>query len=563
MDDIPLSDYLEADPRPTCVVDLGLVSSRGQCRSSVVFKNKALRARPQLLSSLAGCATDGAISHHLPEWCHDRHFAGPVPLKNGKSLHTHVVEGRWRLVQWTRVTKRRRKGKPLVSRDTRDIAAKKLHNLHRMMDNVDIGIFEYNRRGTLVWGNDAFYHLSGHPRVGSEKDNTWRDCVFEEDDEWLLGQWRRMASGEPITIEMKWKRPASAMPNGEEDTTGQWVLATCQPTFDSAGAVTSVYGCLTDIAAQKRAETDDPVLKAETLERLVASKRFSNFVELARVGIFMVNLEEEMQYANPEFCALLAHRDTPLRDIKWHKYLDEENLAVARHHLGEMVRTKQPAQYQLNLLRLWENDQGAVLPVRLVVACIPEMDEDGTVVGLAGTIIDITHLRWAEQLQKQRTDEAIEAKRQQENFIDLTCHEIRNPLGAVVHCVDAMRSLLEDMRELARAAMPEASQFAEYNALFASTSESIEILTTCCAHQKRIVDDILTMSKLDSKLLTVAPAPMKLDDLLLQTYSLFEADARKDDVLLRTIRQPSLDELIAGQDVVADSGRLLQVSSNP
>ena len=70
------------------------------------------------------------------------------------------------------------------------------------------------------------------------------------------------------------------------------------------------------------------------------------------------------------------------------------------------------------------------------------------------------------------------------------------------------------------------------------------------------------MSKLDSKLLTVAPAPMNLDDLLVQTSSLFEADARKDDVLLRIVRQPSLDELIAGQDVVADSGRLSQVSSN-
>ena len=562
MDDIPLSGYLEADPRPTCVLDLGLISSGGQCQSSVVFKNRALQARPHLLSSLAGGATDAAISQHLPKWCHDRHFVGSVPIENSNPVHTHVIEDRWRLVQWTPVTESRQKSNSGDTPINRDIAAKKLDNLHKMMENVNVGIFEYNQKGVLVWGNDAFYHLSGHPRQDSKEENTWQDAVFEEDYEWLLAQWKRMASGEPVTMEMKWKRPASAMPNGEEDTTGQWVLAACQPTFDSDGAVTSVSGCLTDIAAQKRAQMDEASLN-EALKKLNASeKRFSNFVELARVGIWMIGLDDQLQYANPAWCELAGHSNTPLHDIKWSTYLDEKNMAVVRHHLEEILRTKQPVEYQLELMRPWENDQGTILPVQVMVAAIPEIDEKGSVTGFAGTMIDITHLRWAEQLQKQRTDEAIEAKRQQENFIDMTCHEIRNPLGAVVHCVDIMQSSLEDMCQLARESMPDDSQLAKFNALLASTSEHIDILTTCCAHQKRIVDDILTMSKLDSKLLVVAPAPMNLDDLILQMSSLFEADARKDDVLLRIVRQPSLDELIAGQDVVADSGRLSQVSCN-
>ena len=37
---------------------------------------------------------------------------------------------------------------------------------------------------------------------------------------------------------------------------------------------------------------------------------------------------------------------------------------------------------------------------------------------------------------------------------------------------------------------------------------------SCCSHQKRIVDDILTLSKLDSKLVTIAPAPVRFDDML-------------------------------------------------
>ena len=61
-----------------------------------------------------------------------------------------------------------------------------------------------------------------------------------------------------------------------------------------------------------------------------------------------------------------------------------------------------------------------------VLSCsYPELGEDGSVVAVSGTLTDITHLKWAERLQKQRTDEAVEAKRQHEAFIDMTCHEIR------------------------------------------------------------------------------------------------------------------------------------------
>jgi PAS domain S-box-containing protein len=529
-----------------------------------VYKNKALQARPYLLTSLAGCETDDAISHHLPEWCHDLLFAGDIPVHIGNPLHTHVIDDRWRLVQWTYGAERQ-KGTPIdpdyAPANHDDVSAvRRLHNLHEMMENIKVGMFEYDRKGVLVWGNDAFYHLSGHPRDSSKEDKTWQDTVFDKDYPWLLGKWNRMASGEPVTIEMRWKRPASAMPDKKEDTSGQWVLATCQPTFDAAGAVTSVSGCLTDIAAQKRSQMDASRLRTDALEKLRASeKRFSNFVELARVGIWMINLEGELQYANPEWCALAGHRNTPWQDVKWSTLLDEKNMAVVHHNLEEILRTKQPAQYQLELMRPWENDEGAKLPIQVLVAAFPEIDETGSVIGYAGTLTDITHLRWAEQLQKQRTDEAIEAKRQQEAFIDMTCHEIRNPLGAVVQCVDALQLSLEDMRELVKVAVLDDLQSEKFNALFASTSENIEILTTCCAHQKRIVDDILTMSKLDSKLLTVAPAPTKLEDLLRQTSSLFEADARKADVVLRTVRQPSLDDIIAGKDVLVDSGRLLQV----
>ena len=54
---------------------------------------------------------------------------------------------------------------------------------------------------------------------------------------------------------------------------------------------------------------------------------------------------------------------------------------------------------------------------RVIAAGYPELDKSDEIVGFAGTLTDISHLRWQERVQRQRTDEAIEAKRQQEHFI--------------------------------------------------------------------------------------------------------------------------------------------------
>lgn len=45
---------------------------------------------------------------------------------------------------------------------------------------------------------------------------------------------------------------------------------------------------------------------------------------------------------------------------------------------------------------------------------------------------DISAIKWAEGVQKRKMEDAIEAKRQQENFIDVTSHEMRNPLSAIM-----------------------------------------------------------------------------------------------------------------------------------
>ena len=44
-------------------------------------------------------------------------------------------------------------------------------------------------------------------------------------------------------------------------------------------------------------------------------------------------------------------------------------------------------------------------------------------------ITDISRIKWAENLQARRLLEAEETRRAQNNFIDITSHEMRNPLS--------------------------------------------------------------------------------------------------------------------------------------
>jgi hypothetical protein len=56
----------------------------------------------------------------------------------------------------------------------------------------------------------------------------------------------------------------------------------------------------------------------------------------------------------------------------------------------------------------------------------PELSADGTLISIMGSLTDISHLKWAQGLQERRLREAEEAKRQQNEFIDITSHEMRS-----------------------------------------------------------------------------------------------------------------------------------------
>jgi CheY-like chemotaxis protein len=116
---------------------------------------------------------------------------------------------------------------------------------------------------------------------------------------------------------------------------------------------------------------------------------------------------------------------------------------------------------------------------------------------------------------------------------------------------------LADMRALIAASPKSCPQLAAFGERCEAVIENVSVIISCCAHQRRIIDDILTLSKLDSKLLAIAPSITDLNSMLTELEKMFEADAQKFDVTLRVDKN-----LGKVQWAMLDTGRLTQVLTN-
>lgn len=307
---------LDADPRPTCVLDLA-------ARDHILdthYENGALRAR----SHLFGDVLNGGASGGLHAWAVDGARSGAVEVAGKASLYAYTIDKRWRVIQWSFPGEEVRKGQDTLERRAlegqdssekhssqeittvktdpstlnrklkdaladRDDATGRLSNLLKMMEMVDVGMFEYTNEGVLLYGNEAFHSLSGLPKNESTP-MAWGNWVFEEDRASLTGFWTQLTEGRSCTFDMRWIGS-----NPEDHPEGQWVSAACVPTTDDAGNVTTISGCITDISAQKRSHMD-AVKKAEALERAAASeKRFSNFITHSNVAFYSFHMDRTVR----------------------------------------------------------------------------------------------------------------------------------------------------------------------------------------------------------------------------------------------------------------------------
>ena len=153
-----------------------------------------------------------------------------------------------------------------------------------------------------------------------------------------------------------------------------------------------------------------------------------------------------------------------------------------------------------------------------------------------------------------RTDSALKSKQHLEHFIDTTSHEMRNPLSAIMQCADGILSSYSFSDGKSPNQMT-------HSVLLEQTLESAQTIAQCAQHMRHIVDDILTVSKLDSGLLVITPVDAQPESVIRHAVKMFDSEAKAAGVdLFFTVDR---SYRILGMDWVSlDPTRVLQILIN-
>lgn len=273
-------------------------------------------------------------------------------------------------------------------------------------------------------------------------------------------------------------------------------------------------------------------LAARTQEARDSETKFTRMAEFVPVGVFIGSSDGSLTYCNDSWFEI--SRVPPNLTDQWIDYVLDEDQVRVRQLWNDLVEYKNPASAEFRFKAPWTDRNGVRGDSWVIFSAYPEKDRDGGLKSVFGGITNISTQKWAEGLQKRKMEEAVELKRQQENFIDITSHEMRNPLSAILQCADEIILSIGERKQAADTQSDRA--FCESNIDAAHT------IALCAQHQKRIVDDVLTLSKLDSALLMVTPVdvqPVAVAQRALRMFEVSNSEYRPRSLMLRHVAPPS------------------------
>lgn len=307
------------------------------------------------------------------------------------------------------------------------------------------------------------------------------------------------------------------------------------------------------IAAQDRIELSEQ-LAARTQEAVESETKFTRMAEFAPVGIFIADSVGKIAYCNEKWYEISKVPKGLEGTDEWMDSVQYEDQDTLRRLWTDLVQNAVALNAEIRFNTTWIDQNGNKGDTWALANAFPEKGEDGKVKIIFGSITDISQQKWAEHFEKRRMEEAVEMKRQQENFIDITSHEMRNPLSAILQCADEITTSMTELQTTN--SPPRLTSELVQNAIDASG-----IIALCAQHQKRIVDDILTLSKLDSALLLVTPCDVMPKTVVQRALKMFDGEVHTADIKLNF----KVDESIAKlgiEWVKLDPSRLLQVLIN-
>lgn len=297
--------------------------------------------------------------------------------------------------------------------------------------------------------------------------------------------------------------------------------------------------------------TEEAKAREQSLVRNLAEseRRIRHMARHAPVGLVYMSLAGTIMWANDQYYDILGiSKETAATSMSFLDVYEKDSLEEAGLLWSQLVGGKASASGELKLKRLFAPPSGPEEHACVLGHGFP-LKEDGKVKYIMWFFTDVSRLKWAESVQSLNAAAAREAKRQQELFIDMTSHELRNPLGAIMQCAELIASSL--MRTETRDTL----QVVRENV------DAAETILACTNHQKRIIDDVLLLSRLESHMLSITPVDTNIETIVTNAERMFRGECKQDDIHFTVEEHRSLVDLEI-KSVMCDPSRLLQIIIN-
>lgn len=283
------------------------------------------------------------------------------------------------------------------------------------------------------------------------------------------------------------------------------------------------------------------------------TSRMRRMTELSPLGMYLYDCNGRLLEANERYYEMTGHARDSDAEFSFLSLIEGESLSVAQNMWSEMMTTLKPSTRELKMKSISYQPKdlsGDPIDFWVLASSQPELGQQGEVISIMGSITDISQIKWAQGLQERRLQDAEETKRQQNEFIDITSHEMRNPLSAILICADDIRDTLT-----------EHTFHGDDKKVATDCIEAANNIALCVQHQKSIVDDILTVSKLDSNLLLITPVPAQPIAVVQRAMTMFKPEVQAKDIDFNFVPHDSFQQLHVDW-LLLDPSRLLQITIN-
>ncbi|MDK1290597.1 PAS domain-containing hybrid sensor histidine kinase/response regulator [Pseudoalteromonas umbrosa] len=253
---------------------------------------------------------------------------------------------------------------------------------------------------------------------------------------------------------------------------------------------------------------------------------FDFVVESSLDGLWYWDLDNpEQEWMSPKLWQTLGYDpNTKKHEVsEWHKIINQDDLQQA---LENFEKHKADPSHPYDQVVRYTHATGKTIWIRCKGLIIRE--PDGHPTRMIGSHIDITEFKESER----RAIEELEAR---EQFFARMSHEIRTPLFGILGIAGTLKSAVGNEK----------------------IAQDISTILSCGEQLQSLLNDILTLSKLDAEKLSTSIEKVSLDNVFSHIHELYDAAANEKQLTLN-VETHNLTHVYVKTDKV----RLTQVLSN-